>query len=271
MSNNERLQNTSTGLNEEELSLLSPALRSLFLDTTPIFDKPFTNESANKSLWENNFYRKEATLINASVGVPDLNEVYSFDTPSERPREVEYYGFRTVKFDGTQREGFFDIKTGEIAFGSEEIIEAVPLDAIQSFKQVGEPTRGFMETKELAPWRQKVDACATLIEKASNRIAIGSVIVGASAGLVSFIFPPALSVAGFFFAKSLYPALAYYASIGVRKALHFEKQVKFECITKPELFQRKNIAGVRFTGILPTKEFNAVAEQLSSSSSSILI
>ena len=128
-----------------------------------------------------------------------------------------------------------------------------------------------MEIRELALWRQKLYQCAAFIEKASSRIAIGSVIVGASAGLVSFVFPPALPVAGFFLAKSLYPALAYYASIGVRKAVHFEEQVKFECITKPKLSRGKNIAGVKFTGTLPVKEFNFVTEQLSFSSSAMLI
>ena len=232
MFNKARLPNIFTGLNAVELSPLSPSLRSLFLGNTPVFAEAST---------------------------------------SEYPREVEYYGFRTVKFDSTQREVFFDVKTGEIAFGSEEIIEAIPLDAIQSFQQIGEPTWGFMETKELAPWRQKLTQCATFIERVSERMAIGSIIIGASAGLVSFVFPPALPIAGFFLSKSLYPALAYYASIGVRKAAHFEKQVKFECVTKPGVSGHKGIAGVRFTGTLPVNEFNFVTEQLSPSSSPILI
>ena len=193
-----------------------------------------------------------------------IDEIPLRDTFSQGQRTVEYYGFRTVKFDSTQQATFFDIKTGEIAFGSEVVIEAVPLEAIAHFKQIGEPTWGLMETNELYPRCQKLVQCTELIKKMSSRLAIGSVIVGTTAGLTSLFFPAALPVAGFFLSQSFYPAIAYWVSRGIRKTAHFTKQVKFECVTKSEVYGHENIGGVKFTGTLPATEFNFVREQLSS-------
>ena len=265
------LPKTSTGLDAMELSLLSP-IQSLFLDDvlelsgsltsgTPAED--FMDRITDNLPERSNPYTKR-TSRTVSPREHRVDEVPSHDTFSECHRIVEYYGFRTVKFDSTQQATFFDIKTGEIAFGSEVVIEAIPIEAIAHFEQIGEPTWGLMEINKLSAWGQKLVQCAELIKETASRLAIGSVIVGTAAGLTSFFFPAALPVASFFLSQSLYPAIAYWAARSIHKATHFTKQVKFECVTKSEICGSANIAGVKFTGTLPANEFNFVREQLSS-------
>ena len=273
MLNDAYFQSTPIGLNAMEFSPLVPSLDSLFLDDTPRLGTRFTSGpaagvftggSAGHASVERDTCTKE-TVVDALQAKPHVKETRSVDTSSEYPRDVEYYGFRTGTSDRGQRVVFFDIKTGEIAFG-EEVVKAIPLDAIARFEQVGEPTLGVMKTQDLSPARRKLAMCAAFTEKASCRIAIGSVIVGAAAGLISFVFPPALPIASFLLTKSLYPALAHYAAMGIGQMAHIDKQVKFECTTKPELPRvYEHIAGVRFTGTLPANAFNFVTEQLSDS------
>lgn len=267
--------NTSSSLDAMALPHLSPGLSSLFLNdrlelslplTPGILIEDFGDGIIHKPVEESNPYTKQNPLV-VSSRKHHIDERCSHATASASPRTVEYYGFRTVKFDSTEQATFFDIKTGEIAFGSETVIEAIPLEAIAHFEQVGEPTWGLMETKELTAWHQKIVQCAGLLKNMSCRLAIGSVIVGTAAGLTSFFFPAALPVAGFFLSQSFYPALAYWAGRSIQKAVHFRKQVKFECVTKSEIYGGENIAGVKFTGTLPAAEFDFVTQQLASTSS----